>query len=190
MSRDPMKPSFDSISETSQLTSTSQATSASRGYSVLTVPGQVSASSGFTWAKRQNDDAATTLSSRSQVRGMDSSNLGFATDTFNLPKDDRGIRSNSKEKEMYETCTHPMPKQLERAETFDTSNLYYSRDLSTATSDKERGDHSNNQDNKDRSKVKHSGPLLSETQKIEELLQRNENNIRRAVRRSRFYRER
>ncbi|KAK0585272.1 hypothetical protein LWI29_025989 [Acer saccharum] len=190
MSRDPMKPSFDSISETSQLTSTSQVTSASRGYSVLTVPGQVSASSGFTWAKRQNDDAATTLSSRSQVSGMDSSNLGFATDTFNLPKDDRGIRSNSKEKEMYETSTHPMPKQLERAETFDTSNLYYSQDPSTATSDKERGDHSNNQDNKDQSKVKHSGPLLSETQKIEELLQRNENNIRRAVRRSRFYRER
>ncbi|KAL5741310.1 hypothetical protein ACOSP7_028042 [Xanthoceras sorbifolium] len=191
MSRDPMKPSFDSISEMSQQTSSSQATSASRGYSVVTAPGQVSASSGFAWAKGQNDDAVTTLSSRSQVSGMDSSNLGFVTETFNLPKDDRGTRSNPKEKEMYETSTRPMQMQLKQCEKTETSNVYYSQDHSTATPDKEGGDHSNNnQDNKDREKVKHSGPLLSETQKIEELLQRNENNIRRAVRRSRFYRER
>lgn len=130
------KGKFDSISAMSQHTSTSQATSTSQGLSTMTVPAQNSASSGFAWAKRQNDDTLTTLSVKSNISGMES-NLGFINHSIDLPKEKK-TTDNSTANRMQ----HMNLKPLDRSETFDIADVYRSNDLSGADSDREKRDHS------------------------------------------------
>ncbi|XP_006431266.2 protein IMPAIRED IN BABA-INDUCED STERILITY 1 [Citrus clementina] len=185
--REPRNPTFDTISETSRATSTSHA---SHGDTVFTVPTQISASSGFAWAKNQQDEVAASLSLRSHTSTFDTSGLGFEDNTSNLTKDDTVIHVKSKEKDLFEASMRPMgmpPNQSHsRAQSLNV------QDYLTETCDKEevgigRG---NGPGQQEQGKVKFSGPLLSESQKIDEILQRNANTIRHANRRSRFYRER
>lgn len=141
--REPLKP-YDS--------ETSQATSISRGHSVFTVPVQVSASSGFEWAKHQNnEDAITTLSSKSQISAIDQSNLGFANNTISLTKDEdrRAPASHAKGQDQYETSSRSMqmrPTVHSTANSFDLPDIYYSQDFPTPTFNKEEGfGHGNDQ---------------------------------------------
>lgn len=178
------EPTFDSISETSRATATSHA---SHGDTVFTVPTQISASSGFAWAKNnQQDEVAATLSLRSHTSTFDTSGPGFEDSASNLIKDDNVIHMKSKEKDLFEASMRPMqmpPNQFHsRVQSFNM------QDCLTETCDKEEVGLGLGQ--QEQGKVKFSGPLLSESQKIDEILQRNENNIRHANRRSRFYRER
>ncbi|KAH9676701.1 protein IMPAIRED IN BABA-INDUCED STERILITY 1 [Citrus sinensis] len=185
--REPRNPTFDTISETSRATSTSHA---SHGDTVFTVPTQISASSGFAWAKNQQDEVAASLSLRSHTSTFDTSGLGFEDNTSNLTKDDTVMHVKSKEKDLFEASMRSMrmpPNQAHsRAQSFNV------QDYLTETCDKEevgigRG---NGPGQQEQGTVKFSGPLLSESQKIDEILQRNANTIRHANRRSRFYRER
>lgn len=130
--REPRNPTFDTISETSRATSTSHA---SHGDTVFTVPTQISASSGFAWAKNQQDEVAASLSLRSHTSTFDTSGLGFEDNTSNLTKDDTVIHVKSKEKDLFEASMRPMrmpPNQSHsRAQSLNV------QDYLTETCDKE-----------------------------------------------------
>ncbi|GAV61723.1 Pkinase domain-containing protein [Cephalotus follicularis] len=176
--RRPLIPSFDTVSEASHIITTSQ------GDLKFTGPVQVTASSGFAWTKRQHDDAASTVSynlncSRSQISGLDSSSLMFANYSLDLTKDENEAK-------------HGMEKQQNQfgSSDFIASNAFLSDDF-TVPRDKEAAiGLRNNQSCNNIEKVELSGPLLHQSYRIDELLQRNERHIRQAARRSRFERDR
>ncbi|XP_031286777.1 protein IMPAIRED IN BABA-INDUCED STERILITY 1-like [Pistacia vera] len=181
--RDLLNPSTDLISEAST------GMVASQGGSIFKGPAQVSASSGFAWAKRQKDDAKTVVSSRSQISTIDSSNLGFVDNSFgNLIKEENRNRTNPKEIDLYENSSLSMPLQPKQYGSTIFFDVFYSQDHELAISDKEDG--VGHRKNPMQGNIEFSGPLLTKSLKIDELLLRNESNIRLANRRSRFYRER
>ncbi|KAJ0099843.1 hypothetical protein Patl1_21845 [Pistacia atlantica] len=178
--RDLLNPSTDLISEAST------GMVASQGGSIFKGPAQVSASSGFAWAKRQKDDAKTVVSSRSQISTIDSSNLGFVDNTFgNLIKEENRNRTNPKEIDLYENSSLSMPLQPKQYGSTIFFDVFYSQDHELAISDKEDG--VGHRKNPMQGNIEFSGPLLTKSLKIDELLLRNESNIRLANRRSRFY---
>ncbi|KAF2299376.1 hypothetical protein GH714_031769 [Hevea brasiliensis] len=172
---------FDTTSETSQAT---------KGDYVFSGPAPVIASSGFAWAKRRKEDVASTLSynqdiSMSEISALYSSSFNFANSSFNLAKEE-DERHDSQEA----TAKHVVQKQRRRfgsSDSFDASNLYHFND-SKAT---DEADALTSYPNylKRRENIEFSGPLLSQSNKIDELLQRNESQIRQAARRSRLDRE-
>ncbi|KAJ9173247.1 hypothetical protein P3X46_016404 [Hevea brasiliensis] len=169
---------FDTTSETSQAT---------KGDYVFSGPAPVIASSGFAWAKRRKEDVTSTLSynqdiSMSEISALYSSSFNFANSSFNLAKEE-DERHDSQEA----TAKHVMQKQRRRfgsSDSFDASNLYHFND-SKAT---DEADALTSYPNylKRRENIEFSGPLLSQSNKIDELLQRNESQIRQAARRSRL----
>ncbi|KAL4653848.1 hypothetical protein ACB092_01G335400 [Castanea dentata] len=175
MRGEPLKPSFDTMSETSQVMNTSQ------GDSTYSGPSEVAAPSGFTWAKRRKEVfAASTISdgSKSKISALDPS---FAKTSYSTKKGNEDLLSKVLTK-------HAIQKQQRHPDSFDTSELFRSHDMSMAFSEKEEPDASKtNKSTKSRSeRVEFSGPLPN---KIDELLQKNESQIRRAGRRSRFERD-
>ncbi|XP_044467687.1 protein IMPAIRED IN BABA-INDUCED STERILITY 1 isoform X2 [Mangifera indica] len=184
--RDSLNPSTDIASVTSA------GEAASLGDSVFTAPPPVSASSGFAWAKRRKDNAKTILSSTSQLSAIDSSNLGFVDSAFgNSIKEANQNQTEPKKSKLYQNSSVSMPlqpKQHRSTVSFDASDVFHSQDYELSVSSKEdRADH---RKNLLKGNVKFSEPQLTRSQRIDELLQRNESNILLANRRSRFYRER
>lgn len=175
--RDSFKPSFDTVSETYQAMSTQQGDSAFSG------PIPVSASSGFAWAAvRRKDDITSVISdgSKSQFSALDPS---FAKSTYGLPKlgnqDHFLHRADSKRE---------MRKQLRNLsnppESFDSADLYHSQDISKMAALAKSMDYEDEENH-----IEFSGPLLLRPHRMDELLHKNENQIRQANRKSRFERE-
>ncbi|XP_041004431.1 protein IMPAIRED IN BABA-INDUCED STERILITY 1-like [Juglans microcarpa x Juglans regia] len=183
--RAPLKLSFDTQSETSQVMDASQ------GDSTFSGPTEVSASSGFAWAKRQKADAASTISdgSKSKISALDPS---FAKSSYITKKESdllSRVLFNS-----IETAKHEMKKQqhqLDRPDSSEASDAFHSPDVSMTFRQKEEtGALTNNAGYKSRGEhIEFSGPLLSQPSKFDELLQKNESHIRQADRRSRFERD-
>ncbi|CAL9072078.1 unnamed protein product [Musa acuminata var. zebrina] len=87
------------------------------------------------------------------------------------------VHAGSKGHGSIELAKHAIVKnwtRLEHPQSFDSSDVYYSQELSK---DLYKGFH-------DQDRVEFSGPLLSQTHKVDELLQKHEHHIRQAVRRS------
>ncbi|KDP27188.1 hypothetical protein JCGZ_19887 [Jatropha curcas] len=158
----------------------------------FTGPAPVIASSGFAWAKRQKDDA-TTLSfnhsiSSSQFSSLDSTRFNFANSSFTIRKEENGKHDDA---EQEVTVKNPMQKSLSRfgsSDSFDPSSIYYIFD-SKATDGADAMRSNLDYCEKKREKVEFSGPLLSQSCKFDEHLQRNESHIRHAARRSRLDKE-
>ncbi|KAI4340128.1 hypothetical protein MLD38_024996 [Melastoma candidum] len=80
------------------------------------------------------------------------------------------------------------PYKIERPDSFDTSDEYHSQELSLAVYLKEgfvpKRNDASYQNHGD--KIEFSGPLLSQSYRIDELLEKHERHVRQAVRRSWF----
>ncbi|KAI4987280.1 hypothetical protein ZWY2020_020080 [Hordeum vulgare] len=138
-------------------------------------PVQLAASTGFAWAKKPRvPDAATTK--RSAARGPRSTNTDGG-DAASTTRTTAGATTAP-----YEAEKQEMIKQWAQvAEAFTSSEAYNSRSTrepldakQLKTSKKHKGK---------MQRVDYSGPLLSEPQRVDELLQSHEQRIRRAGRR-------
>ncbi|CAN1162990.1 Cyclin-dependent kinase C-2 C [Linum perenne] len=142
-----------------------------------TVPAPaITASSGFAWTKQRKDDLLTTLSydsNGSQVSGLDA--------PFKFPSLNEGKHSDRKHKDkiLQHQQDPPPPDSLKAFLSYVIAD-----DIPISNSRQEFIDQSH--------KVEFSGPLLSQSNKVAQsnqigvLLQKNENQIRRAARRSRL----
>ncbi|KAF8112493.1 hypothetical protein N665_0064s0118 [Sinapis alba] len=173
---------------------------ASQGDVPFSGPLQVSVSSGFAWAKRRKDDICVRRShNRSLSRGYIPNLLGPSpafsdveskiNENEKEEKDGAGI--DSQDREAYEMLKLSMLKkwrQLERPDSFDASDEYHSQELSLALYQREEKtaklNHLGYEDND--GKIEFSGPLLSQSYGVDELLERQERQIRQLVRKSLF----
>ncbi|OAY47575.1 protein IMPAIRED IN BABA-INDUCED STERILITY 1 [Manihot esculenta] len=191
------KPSFDKLEEIFHIKNASQEDIPFSG------PIQVSSSSGFAWAKRQKDDASIRSHNRSISRGHSNNGLGFSNalqekNGFDSRQHDNGdvtygIRTNSRGHDSSEISKRTLQKQwsqFERPDSFDASEGYHSQELSLALYQREEMEAKRNnlgfRDQGD--KVDFSGPLLTQSNRVDELLERHERHIRQAVRKSWFQR--
>ncbi|KAE8681344.1 putative serine/threonine-protein kinase [Hibiscus syriacus] len=189
-------PSTDAPEETSHVKHESQVDIPFSG------PLQVSSSSGFAWAKRRKDDVSVRSLSRSISRGhiynsLDHSAQLHAKNNMDSKHENGDVtyggRTDSGGHDSYEVAKHAMQKQwsqFERPDSFDASDEYHSQELSLALYRREemssKRNYSGYQDNGD--KVEFSGPLLSQSHGVDELLERHERQIRQAIRKSWFQR--
>uniref|UniRef100_A0A5B6ZE99 Protein kinase domain-containing protein n=1 Tax=Davidia involucrata TaxID=16924 RepID=A0A5B6ZE99_DAVIN len=187
------KPSIDIMEEASHIKNASQ------GDIPFSGPLQVSGSSGFAWAKRRIDDLSVRSRSRSSSRSLvfEPSGVLHLRNHFESKKNENvvvhGSCTNSRGHESHETVKHAMLKhwsQLEHPDSFDASDGYHSQELSLALYQREEMAAKRislvYQDQGD--KVEFSGPLLSQSHRVDELLEKHERHIRQAVRRSWFQR--
>ncbi|GLU01870.1 hypothetical protein SLE2022_191520 [Rubroshorea leprosula] len=185
--------SLDTMSETSQATATSQG----EGF---TGPPEFTASSSFAWVKKRKDSASTLSynppSSRSQISAVDSASFPFSNNPFNLTKEGNQDASEGDPEASNPLLIRMIQNQLDQQESsyaseqqeenkldpleFKVRKVHHSRERSFDFRQKPAATKQN------LDKVEFSGPLISQPHKIDELLQRNENHIRRAARRSRF----
>ncbi|KAG8384663.1 hypothetical protein BUALT_Bualt04G0141400 [Buddleja alternifolia] len=173
-SRTSLKQSYDTVSEASQA---SQATQDSQ-VSIRSVPVEVTASSGFAWAKRRKQpDVFTRLheqqrNSRSKKSSsLDPSSVLHLHDT---PDSDGQESYNSPG--TVEVANRVMRRDqalLRRPDSFDLSHMYDSHDLSEEY------------DNKKKGRVAVSGPLVHQAQEGAS----RQNGHPRHVHRSRFYKD-
>lgn len=190
--REPPKPSIDRREETSHLKNASQ------GDVPYSGPLQVSASSGFAWAKNRRDDifvrSHRRSSSKLSFNGLETYLTSNDRNNSELKKHENGdislgVRAFSRGHDYYEALKHTVRRQwshFDRPDSFDTSDEYHSQELSIALYQKEIETKRNHMDQED--KVEFSGPLLSQSHRVDELLERHERHIRQAVRRSWFQR--
>ncbi|KAM7269670.1 hypothetical protein ACFE04_025167 [Oxalis oulophora] len=153
---------------------------ASQGDVPLSGPLQISTSSGFAWAKRRNDDGAIkSHHSRSLSRGQVCDNIDSkVSNRYEGRIDSRG-------RDSYESSSRSLQKQwrqFERPGSFDASDGYYSQDISLQRAGAARS----NLAFQDGDKVDHSGPMLSQSQRLDELLEKHERQMRQAIRKSWF----
>ncbi|KAJ4889468.1 Protein kinase superfamily protein [Raphanus sativus] len=159
-------------------------------------PLQVSVSSGFAWAKRRKDDISVRSHNRSLSRGGHVPNLLGPSPAFSEISDvESKMKENEKEEkqlegyEMFKLSMLKKWRQLERPDSFDASDEYHSQDLSLALYQREEkaaklGHLGYYKDNDE--KIEFSGPLLSQSYGVDELLERHERQIRQLVRKSWF----
>ncbi|XP_010258219.1 PREDICTED: probable serine/threonine-protein kinase At1g54610 isoform X2 [Nelumbo nucifera] len=176
---------------------------ASQGEIPFSGPLHVTASSGFAWAKRRKEDAPTRRShSRSSSRGqvsnaVDPSSLLQTRNNSDLKIENGealyGARIDSRDHDSHDIAKRAMLKQwshLDHPDSFDASDIYHSQELSVALYQREemaaKRSNLGYQDQGDM--VEFSGPLLSQSHRVDELLERHERHIRQAVRRSWFQR--
>ncbi|GLU12421.1 hypothetical protein SLE2022_291040 [Rubroshorea leprosula] len=172
---------------------------ASQGDIPFSGPLQVSMSSGFAWAKRRKDEVCTKSHTRSISRGnihnaLEPSALMHDRNNFDSKKCENvdvkhGGRTDSREHDQYEVSKHSIQKQwsqFDRPDSFDASDEYHSQELSLALYQREAmATKRSNLDFQDEGdKVEFSGPLLSQSHRIDELLQKHERQIRQAIRKS------
>lgn len=178
--REPPKVSVERKEETSH------ARNASQGDIPFSGPLQVPSSSGFAWVKRRIDSG----SNRSHSRSSSKVSFNGLEQLSNLTSNDK-VNSELPRKENHDIQSGK-PKvqrqwsQFDRPDSFDAFDGYHSQELSMALYQKEMEAKRNNMDKED--KVEFSGPLLSQTHRIDELLEKHERRIRQAVRRSWFQR--
>lgn len=190
-------PSTDALEEAAH------AKHASQGDIPFSGPLQVSTSSGFAWAKRRKDDTSIRSHSRSISRGhicnsLEPSGQLHRQNNFDSKRHENGDimyggRTNSRGHDSYEAAKRAMQKQwsqFERPDSFDASDGYHSQELSLALYQREEmAAKRNNLDYQDEGdKVEFSGPLLSQSHRVDELLERHERQIRQAIRKSWFQR--
>uniref|UniRef100_A0AA96NG61 [RNA-polymerase]-subunit kinase n=1 Tax=Phyllostachys edulis TaxID=38705 RepID=A0AA96NG61_PHYED len=164
----------------------------------------VSSSSGFAWAKKQEDHTFATSRNRSSSSGkftaeVDQDNKLQTKENIGLkeqPNRDVHIaRVNSKVREPHDVAKRAVLKkwsQLERPDSFDSCDTYHSQNFSNAiylgdtlsSKNSIKGDHDQGE------RVEYSGPLLSQSHKVDELLEKHERQIRQVVRKSWFRRGR
>ncbi|KAJ6375713.1 hypothetical protein OIU77_000640 [Salix suchowensis] len=191
------KPSLDKLEEMFHIKNASQ------GDIPFSGPLQVSSSSGFAWAKRRNGDGSIRSHSRSISRGH-SDNGSEPSSAFQEKNNSNskqhnngdliyGVRVNSRGHNSYEISKFALQKQwsqFERPDSFDASEEYHSQELSLALYQRDGMESKRSnlvfQDQMD--KVEFSGPLLSQSHRVDELLERHERHIRQAVRKSWFQR--
>ncbi|KAK6155058.1 hypothetical protein DH2020_009306 [Rehmannia glutinosa] len=179
-SRTSLKQSYDTKSEASQA---SQMTQESQGTSIRSVPLQVTASSGFAWAKRQKQqDVFTRLhsnppTSRSQKPyAVDQSSTLHANDML----ESDGQENDESSGRVYGIEAAKRAKrrdqpQLHRPDSFDSYDVYESQELPEDYGSKKKG-----------SRVAFSGPLTYQSQ---EIASRQFDQPRQVHRRSRFYKD-
>ncbi|TYH24393.1 hypothetical protein ES288_A03G088500v1 [Gossypium darwinii] len=190
-------PSTDALEETSHVKHESQ------GDIPFSGPLQVASSSGFAWARRRKDDASGRSLSRSISRGHIFSSLEPSAPLHTRNDNDlkrhenedviNGGRTDSRGHDSYEAAKRDMQKQwsqFEHPDSFDTSDGYHSQELSLALYRREEmAAKRNNPDSQDEvDKVEFSGPLLSQSHRVDDLLERHERKIRQAIRKSWFQR--
>ncbi|XP_038983444.1 protein IMPAIRED IN BABA-INDUCED STERILITY 1-like isoform X1 [Phoenix dactylifera] len=155
-------------------------------------PLHISAYPGFAWAKNQKEGHAHV---RSHCRSNSRSHLSGAVDPSNnlqiKNSDDLKGQANgngyvacsdSKGHEPYALAKQAILKkwaQLERPDSFDSSDMFHLQDLSEVSSNYSNLGYQNQAD-----RVEFSGPLLSQSHKVDELLEKHERHIRRVVRKS------
>lgn len=191
------KPSIDKEEEASHVKNISQ------GDIPFSGPLQVSTSSGFAWAKRRKDDVPLRSHTRSISRGhiynpVEPSVALHAKNSSDLKRHENGDvmhrgRADSRGHDSYEIAKLAIQNQwgkFERPDSFDASDVYHSQELSLALYQREGlGATKSDLGFQDQGeKVEFSGPLLSQSNRIDELLERHERQIRRAVRKSWFHR--
>ncbi|GMN54221.1 hypothetical protein TIFTF001_023352 [Ficus carica] len=191
------KPSIDKEEEASHVKNISQ------GDIPFSGPLQVSTSSGFAWAKRRKDDVPTRSHTRSISRGhilnpVEPSGALHAKNSSDLKRHENGDvmhrgRTESRGHDSYEIAKLAIQNQwgkFERPDSFDASDVYHSQELSLALYQREGlGATKSDLGFQDQGeKVEFSGPLLSQSNRIDELLERHERQMRRAVRKSWFHR--
>ncbi|KAL6657659.1 hypothetical protein ACP70R_005439 [Stipagrostis hirtigluma subsp. patula] len=163
----------------------------------------VSSSSGFAWAKKPQEDRTF-----SRSRNRSSSRAQFAAEAIhdNKSQDRESIglreqptrdahiaRANSKVREPHDVAKRAVLKkwsQLERPDSFDSCDTYHSQNFSKAIylGDSLSSKNSFKGNNDQGEKVEYSGPLLSQSHKVDELLEKHERHIRQVVRKSWFKR--
>ncbi|XP_042953196.1 protein IMPAIRED IN BABA-INDUCED STERILITY 1-like isoform X3 [Carya illinoinensis] len=195
--RGPQKPSVESLGEGSDVKNASQVENP------LPRPLQVSASSNFAWAKRRNNDASIRSHSRTISRGQTFSVVEPTTALHARSNVDyrrhkngdviTGTRSNCRGYDSHEVLKLLMQNnwcKLEHPDSFDASDEYHSQELSMARYEREEiaAKRSNLGYQNEGDKVEFSGPLLSQSNKVDELLEKHERHIRRTVRNSWFQR--
>ncbi|XP_051115773.1 protein IMPAIRED IN BABA-INDUCED STERILITY 1 [Andrographis paniculata] len=190
LSRECSKPPIGSIKEVAH------SKNASQGDDTYAGPLQVSGSSGFAWAKRRTIESSLRSRSRSSSRSLIIESSGPLHSTSNADSnggENDEVVNGSKGLDSYEAVKRSMLKQwsqLERPDSFDNSDGYHSQELSAALYRKEEvaAKRINAVYNHQGEKVEFSGPLLTQSQRIDELLEKHERHIRQAVRRSWFQR--
>ncbi|XP_020092428.1 probable serine/threonine-protein kinase At1g54610 isoform X1 [Ananas comosus] len=166
-------------------------------------PLQISASTGFAWATKKPKEELSCakpqirVSSRKHATAVEPLSVSQAEDnTTNMKGQPNGTVRNaafagSKSSKSYEVAKEAMMKQWAQVEVpdpFDSSNAYRCRDSSEEKYKRDTVSfksgilsYKNQED-----RVEFSGPLLSQSCKVDELLQKHERQIRQAVRRSWF----
>ncbi|XP_022948890.1 protein IMPAIRED IN BABA-INDUCED STERILITY 1-like [Cucurbita moschata] len=176
---------------------------ASQGDIPFSGPLQVSTSSGFAWARRRRDEASIRSHSRSisrghVINGLDHSAILHSRSNVDSKFHEKGDMlsiscSSSKGRESNERSKVVIRNQwgkFERPDSFDASDEYHSQDFSVALylQDEMEAKRSNLSYQDQVDKVEYSGPLLSQSSRVDELLDRHERHIRQTVRRSWFQR--
>lgn len=173
---------------------------ASQGDLPFSGPLQVSGSSGFAWAKRRVDDVSSRSHNKSNSRGyalnaFETSAAVHANNSIDSKGSENGdsfyeSRTNSRGREANELAKRAIRKhwsQFERPDSFDASDGYHSQELSLALYQREEMARKNNLGYHDQGdKIEFSGPLLSQSYRVDELLERHERHIRQTVRKSWF----
>ncbi|XP_010450811.1 PREDICTED: probable serine/threonine-protein kinase At1g54610 [Camelina sativa] len=170
----------------------SRATTTTQGnyYKVSDLPMTTGPASGFSWAvkRRKDPDNISTLtyyqpSSRSQLSGT---SVAFAKNTFlNLKPDNDSVWEVQGDN--YDDVIEEVPSESklsrigERHGSLDGSGLDFSQ--------REEDSPKKNLEHQEFGKQSISGPLIFKSGKIDEILKRNESNIRQAVRKSHIQRE-
>ncbi|XP_039011242.1 protein IMPAIRED IN BABA-INDUCED STERILITY 1-like [Hibiscus syriacus] len=153
---------FDTRSEMSQVKTVSQG-------DIYTAPPPATGSNSFSWAKKQRDVKSTLSynqpSSISEITDPDSSSFIFRNA-------DKIFRSSKQENQDVSEGGIDQEEQnkLEKADFFDAIEVFPLDDLMTK--------------HKNKLKVRYSGPLVFESDQVDVLLQRNEDHIRQAARRT------
>ncbi|XP_010441062.1 PREDICTED: probable serine/threonine-protein kinase At1g54610 [Camelina sativa] len=172
----------------------SRATKTTQGnyYKVSDLPMTTGPASGFSWAvkRRKDPDNISTLtyyqpSSRSQLSGT---SIAFAKNTFlNLKPDNDDSVWEVQGDNYDDVIIEEVPSESklsrigERHGSLDGSGLDFSQ--------REEDSPKKNLEHLQFGKQSISGPLIFKSGKIDEILKRNESNIRQAVRKSHFQRE-
>ncbi|CAG7899626.1 unnamed protein product, partial [Brassica rapa] len=166
---------------------------ASQGDVPFSGPLQVSVSSGFAWAKRRKDGSHNRSLSRGYIPNLLGPSPAFSesTDVESKINENEKEEKDSQDREAYEMLKLSMLKkwrQLERPDSFDASDECHSQELSLALYQREEKaaklNHLGYEDNDE--KIEFSGPLLSQSYGVDELLKRQERQIRQLVRKSLF----
>ncbi|KAJ0982057.1 hypothetical protein J5N97_010312 [Dioscorea zingiberensis] len=160
----------------------------------------VPASSGFAWVKKPKEDQPyvrplSKSSSKSSASGaLDPPDNKQAKNGFEPRIQSDGDAANGasacarghKQSDIAKYALLKKWAQLERPDSFDASDLYHSQKFAEAFYSKDLllANHSILDYQHEREKIEFSGPLLSQSHKVDELLQKHERHIRQAVRRS------
>ncbi|XP_019166837.1 PREDICTED: probable serine/threonine-protein kinase At1g54610 [Ipomoea nil] len=171
------KPSIDMMEEASHKRNVSQSDVPFSG------PLEVSGSSGFAWAKRRFDDSSRRSGSMSSSKSLlfEPSGVELKNNSGSKRQEKCEHRNcgetNSKCHDFYENAMH--------ADPCDASDWYHPKELPIAVYLEEElarkkmnlvGDHGD--------RVEYSGPLLSQSHRVDELLEKRERQIRHAVQKS------